>query len=711
MKLLMFDKSPGLLRQKKQRSVLKSTFFLIVSVGLVCSIFPINTSAAVVDTTRNDVAANKCTGNACAVEQSEAAARILRYRDASINPCDNFYRFACGNSKKTDKSNDHDYLGSQKHDYLEKLIRQGISSDFKPYKLIDDIYKSCINDNAKGPQALDLLKRTMKKLGNWPILEANWKESTFNWIDFTGDAKKNGYNINYFLDWTSKSIFSGSRKSLRYSVTLADTYFDPSMPEKTTSQKQAYSDYIVKVARLLGANGGDLAKDMKDAYDFEEQLSKINDGNHPYQTANFTIAELQKQWPSIEWKRFIDKTLIPFVDANEKPILTVWNSTTLTEFTQLMKKTPKRVQANYAIWKMVQYSAPYLSKEFREAQKTFHKRVGHVGIPTDNDCLKLTKKYAVYATQYLYLDQYNSSQALVKNIIGSIKTGMINLIKESKVLDAKDKNKGIKTITEMPFTIGPSEKLSDRKELEKFYANAQVVKDNFLQTILNLNLFQMKNDFSIKIQSEIAPHGVSLLDNSAFPEVFDGRLIHIPASMIPSSLFNENRPMYMNYGLNAFYIAIDIANTLADIGRGRKKDGTLLPNDQLDCFRRHYEDLSDETKKNNLRRKNFEEDLILQYIAFRASRNSYKIYVTQNGSEKSLPGLSYSPEQLFWISFAQSDCSTYADLAEARDINNNQFNAVEYIMMKILSNVPEFSSDFQCPVGSNLNPAEKCTWW
>lgn len=305
---------------------------------------------------------------------------------------------------------------------------------------------------------------------------------------------------------------------------MAETHFDPSMPDKTISQKQAYSDYMVKVAQLLGANVGDLMKDMKDAYDFEEQLSKINVGDHPYETANFTIAELQKQWPSIEWKRFVDRTLIPYVDASEKPILTVWNSTTLTEFTQLMKKTPTRVQANYAFWKIVQYSAPYLTKEFREAQKTFHKQVGYVRIPDDDDCLELAKKYAVYATQYLYLDQYKSSQALLKNMIGSVKTEMINLMKESKVLNAKDKNKGIKTITEMPFTIGPSEKLSDPKELEKFYANAQVVKDNFLQTILNLNLFKMKKDFSVKLQSEVAPYGVTRIHNTALPEVFAGRL-------------------------------------------------------------------------------------------------------------------------------------------------------------------------------------------
>ncbi|XP_057321376.1 neprilysin-2-like [Microplitis mediator] len=698
----IFNISPRPLRKKKQSSVLERKFFLIVSIGLVSSILPINTLAAVVDTTQSDVAANKCTDNTCAVEQSEAATRISKYRDANIKPCDNFLRFVCGNYKNADKSNDFDHLKSQKHDYLEQLIRKGISSDFKPYKLIDDIYKSCIDDNAKGPQALDLLKRTMEKLGNWPILEANWKESTFNWIDFTGDAKKNGYNINYFLDWTPKSIYSGSRRSLRYSVTMADTHFDPSMPEKTTSQKRAYSDYMVKVARLLGANGGDLAKDMKDAYDFEEQLSKINVGDHPYQTANFTIAEFQKQWPSIEWKRFVDKTLIPFVDANEKPILTVWNSTTLTELTQLMKKTSKRVQANYAIWKMVQYSAPYLTEEFREAQKTFHKQVGYQEKPREEYCSRMAKKYAEYAAQYCYLDQHKTSQEHIKNIVMVIKNEMIKIIKDSTQLNDKDKNERISTITQMPLTIGPSEILSDPNELEKFYANAQVVQDNFLQTILNMNLFKMKNEFSIKTQSEIAP------GNSRLPEIFTGRF-HIPTSMIHNPLFNQDHPMYILYGLHMPYIAVHMVHTLTNVDRNSTDDGILPPNERLDCFRHLHEDLPDMIKEKGLHRNKLD-DMIFLYIGLRTSRNSYQTFIGKHGIEKPLPGLPYPPEQLFWISFAQSFCPEYTSLAEHRSINNNQFNLLEYLLMELLSNIPEISSDFQCPIGSNLNPAKKCTW-
>ncbi|XP_057335411.1 neprilysin-2-like isoform X2 [Microplitis mediator] len=540
MALEIFEISPGSLRQKKQSSVLKRKFFLIVSVGLVCSILPINTSAAAVDTPQNDGAANKCTGNICAVERSETAARIKRYRDDTINPCDNFYRFACGNYKKTDTSNDYDYLLSQKDDYLEKLLQKGISSDFKPYKLIDDIYKTCMNKNAMGQQDLDLMKSIIKNLGNWPILEGSqWKESDFNWIDFSSNAKKAGYNLNYFLDWKPQYLNRNKEVTLKYSVQITSNLFDRSIPERTTSQKQFYSDYMVKVARLLGANDNNVAKDMKDVYDFEEKLSKISVKEDPNHTNKLDIEELQKKWPNIPWKKFVDRTLIPFVDSNEKPTLTVWNPTALTEFVKLMETIPKRVQANYAIWKIVQYSVPYLTEEIREARKTFQKQIGYVGIPENDDCLGIVQTYARYALHNLYLDQYKSSHESIKQMVKAFKDQMVRMMKESKTLSDEAKNKGIKIIKEMSFTVGPSHKLSDRAELEKFYADVKVDKNNFLQTLLDLNIFKVKKEFSAKVLFEINPYHSNKLSQIGLPDNVNGHL-HIPMAMIPSPLFNND---------------------------------------------------------------------------------------------------------------------------------------------------------------------------
>lgn len=41
------------------------------------------------------------------------------------------------------------------------------------------------------------------------------------------------------------------------------------------------------------------------------------------------------------------------------------------------------------------------------------------------------------------------------------------------------------------------------------------------------------------------------------------------------------------------------------------------------------------------------------------SYRAYKKWIKENGAEKRLPGLEYTPEQLFWVSAAQTWCSVY----------------------------------------------------
>lgn len=90
---------------------------------------------------------------------------------------------------------------------------------------------------------------------------------------------------------------------------------------------------------------------------------------------------------------------------------------------------------------------------------------------------------------------------------------------------------------------------------------------------------------------------------------------------------------------------------------------------------------------------------------------AYKKWVKRNGEEGLLPGLKYNQQQLFWISFAQSWCSVSQHDYNARLITTDVHSPHEFRVRGVVSNSPEFASDFNCPADAKMNPAKKCSVW
>ena len=85
--------------------------------------------------------------------------------------------------------------------------------------------------------------------------------------------------------------------------------------------------------------------------------------------------------------------------------------------------------------------------------------------------------------------------------------------------------------------------------------------------------------------------------------------------------------------------------------------------------------------------------------------------MAENSKEKPLAGLTYMPEQMFWISYAQLWCSKYHDSALREQILTDSHSPGEFRVIGPLSNNNDFAKDFNCPVGSRMNPEKKCSVW
>lgn len=111
---------------------------------------------------------------------------------------------------------------------------------------------------------------------------------------------------------------------------------------------------------------------------------------------------------------------------------------------------------------------------------------------------------------------------------------------------------------------------------------------------------------------------------------------------------------------------------------------------------------------------------------------AYQRWKEENEPEPRLPGLDYSPQQMFWISAAQTWCSVYrpgnlyTNMPHLPSFFLTNISFTESMKMRIttgvhspaqfrvlgpLSNMKDFAKDFNCPEGSAMNPSKKCEVW
>lgn len=78
-----------------------------------------------------------------------------------------------------------------------------------------------------------------------------------------------------------------------------------------------------------------------------------------------------------------------------------------------------------------------------------------------------------------------------------------------------------------------------------------------------------------------------------------------------------------------------------------------------------------------------------------------------------MPGLNYTPQQMFWISAGQVWCSVYRREAMENRVRTGVHSPGQFRVIGPMSNMQEFANDFNCAVGTTMNPPpeDKCTVW
>ncbi|XP_055295789.1 neprilysin-2-like isoform X2 [Sitodiplosis mosellana] len=717
------------------RTLIVLNVFFIIAIAL--SIAVIYRFAALIQE-------NKTSDVCQTAECVSAAADVIKFIDASIDPCNDFYDFACGKFLRgtilTDDKVSVDTFGivGDKMQYqLLRLIDSPIERrDIESFRLVKKLFSLCMNQTRIEELGLTPMIEIHKSLGGWPCVEGDqWNQNlTWNWRDSSKNLLNAGFGHSYLF---SISIDTDMRNSSRKRIVLDEPSLGLSreflLRGMNDSVVQAYFEYMIDLAAIFGADKNQSKKELLDVLTFEMNLANISTPMEESRNLSelynpMTLNETQSKYPYINWVEYINSLLPPNISVTENETVIFNSISFFKHFGDLIGTTSNRTIANYLFWRLTEYSAYYMNSEIRKRQLVYDiVAIGKKELSTRwKECISITNNELSTAVGALYVRKYFRREAkqTAALMVEQIRKELKDVLKKNEWMDAKTKLAAINKVDSIITHIGYTDELYDDRKLDDLHKTMDIDSTNYLLSILNINKFYTNYEINSLRKpvnkTDWISHSAPTLVNAFYS--FEENSIELPAGILQGMFFSADTPMYLNFGGIGFIIGHELTHGFDDEGRQYDQNGHLSNwwnnvteiqfLERAQCMIDQYSNFTEPLTNLTLNGINTQGENIADNGGIKFSYNAYKKWIKENGAEQRLPGLQqYTPEQMFWIGAAQKWCSIDRTEYMRLRILNGVHAPDKYRIIGSFSNSNEFSQDFHCAPGAPMNPIKKCTVW
>lgn len=148
-------------------------------------------------------------GGVCLTEGCvSAAAKVIENLDDTIDPCDDFYEFACGKFLRDTVIPDEQIAVMSfvtVHDKVQEQLRAIINeeptaNDSKPFAMAKAFNKACLDLDTMEKRGIQPMADMIQKYGGWPTVVGDlWNEHDWKWYDVIGPVLNDGLGVSLLL--------------------------------------------------------------------------------------------------------------------------------------------------------------------------------------------------------------------------------------------------------------------------------------------------------------------------------------------------------------------------------------------------------------------------------------------------------------------------------------------------------------------------------
>ncbi|XP_015837313.1 neprilysin-2-like isoform X2 [Tribolium castaneum] len=649
----------------------------------------------------------------------KAASQIIDFIDPSVNPCDNFYDFVCGNFLKKPKvSNEITPLSALEAVTLQQfnsLITEPINETLpKSWALQRKYYNTCMNTSAIEENNSESFLEMLKFLGDWPLLHGRfWDERKFDWLNSMVLCRKVGFTFEYFLK-------IGAKDAANETGTIVLSINPPAVTDLPFHLRNFYVELMANISIELGAPPYLVTHEFNRVLQFEDEIkAAVVDEVQNGQEIITTIDTLENQFPSIPWVHFLTNITMNSNNISSSSWIHFRAGRYLRNLQTLLHRTPKSIQANYIVWKIIEHFRNYLKESVRSLYESFLIHLNPNLAFVNNRhlyCLQKSKFYFPSVTELAYVRTFLKPQSRenIKDMALEIKYRLWKKITANEWLDKNSKIFLLNKVAKIENIIGASDHAFDQNfdqvvEMDGFDLDS----DNIIEMATKLNAKRADNYFNIinqksnEVAKEVLEKSPVLYINAFYAEDFNAMIV--PASFLQGVIYDLDRPQYMNYGALGSVIGHEYTHsftTFAEENQTKTAESADKYEGKIQCLLEEYKEYGKHLSEFTTNAKSALEENIADLIGPDLAYEAYQQWKWKNGPEPTLPGLNYTQNQLFWIMSGAFKCY---QPKRGFNIKFDQHHGVpSFAVTFSMRNSPFFAADFNCPVGANMNPEKKC---